>query len=45
MAQNNLKQLTEKLYLEGYTVKEALEELLIFTKEVLYFLNIPDFEA
>lgn len=35
----------EKQYLEGYTVKEALEDLLVFTKEVLDFLNIPDFET
>lgn len=35
----------EKQYLEGYTVKEALEDLLIFAKEILDFLNIPDFET
>jgi hypothetical protein len=35
----------EKQYLEGYTVKEAFEDLLIFTKEILDFLNIPDFET
>ena len=35
----------EKRYLEGYTVKEALEELLVFTNEVLDFLNIPDFDT
>ena len=30
----------EKRYLEGYTVKEAFEELLLFTKEVLDFLQM-----
>ncbi|MBN2536401.1 MAG: hypothetical protein JXB88_26190 [Spirochaetales bacterium] len=35
----------EKQYLEGYTVKEALEDLFVFTKEVLAFLNIPEFEV
>jgi hypothetical protein len=35
----------EKRYLEGYSVVEAFVELLIFTKEVLAFLNIPDFES
>jgi len=35
----------EKQYLEGYTIKEALEELVLFTKEIADFLNIPDFET
>ncbi|MBN2441028.1 MAG: hypothetical protein JXJ04_06770 [Spirochaetales bacterium] len=35
----------EKRFLEGYTVKEALDELLVFSKEVTDFLNIPDFES
>ena len=35
----------EKRYLEGHTVREAIDELLSFTGEVLAFLNIPDFET